>query len=169
VKVKFATSSSGSGQMQPLAMNEYVQSNLKAVGIDLEIEVMEWNTLRNRRIQGAHAPENKGIHAINSSWTTVDPDFGFIGLTESTKIVPNGLNWGNIKDPVVDELANKIRAAFDRAEQDKLVGELHARMVDQAMWIWVVHDLNPRAMTPKVQGFVQARNWVQDFTPVSMK
>ena len=169
LKTKFAISTSGSGQMQPLAMNEYVQENLKAVGIDLEFEVLEWNTLRNRRILGAHAPENKGIHAINSSWTTVDPDFGFIGLLESTKIVPNGLNWGNIKDPVIDELAVKIRNTFDPAEQDKLVGQMHARMVDQAMWIWVVHDLNPRAMSPKVQGFVQARNWTQDLTPVSMK
>jgi ABC-type transport system substrate-binding protein len=169
LKTKFVISASGSGQMQPLPMNEYVQANLKAVGIDVELEVLEWNTLRTRRSLGAHAPENKGVHGTNNSWTSADPDFGFIALMESTKIAPVGLNWGNVNDPVMDALSVKIRAAFDPAEQDKLVGQLHARMVDDAVWIWVVHDLNPRALSPKVQGFVQARNWVQDFTPVWMK
>ena len=28
----------------------------------------------------------------------------------------------------------------------------------------MVHDLNPRAMSPKVKGFVQAQSWVQDLT-----
>ena len=35
--------------------------------------------------------------------------------------------------------------------------------------VWIAHDLNPRAMSPKVQDFVQAQNWFQDLTPVSMK
>jgi peptide/nickel transport system substrate-binding protein len=34
--------------------------------------------------------------------------------------------------------------------------------------IFVVHDLNPRALSPKVQGFVQAQSWFQDLTPVSV-
>ena len=45
----------------------------------------------------------------------------------------------------------------------------HARMVDQAYWVWIAHDMNTRAMSPKVQGFVQARNWFQDLTPVYIK
>jgi len=32
--------------------------------------------------------------------------------------------------------------------------------------IFVVHDLNPRAMSSKVEGFVQAQSWFQDLTPV---
>jgi hypothetical protein len=46
---------------------------------------------------------------------------------------------------------------------------LHTYLVDQAMWIWVVHDLNPRAMSPKVKGFVQAQSWYQDLTPVTVE
>jgi peptide/nickel transport system substrate-binding protein len=34
--------------------------------------------------------------------------------------------------------------------------------------IFVVHDLNPRALSPKVQGFVQAQSWFQDLTSVSV-
>ena len=36
------------------------------------------------------------------------------------------------------------------------------------MWVWVVHDLNPRALAPGVKGFVSAQAWVQDLTPVSV-
>lgn len=66
----------------------------------------------------------------------------------------------------VDRLAAAARVAFDAEEQDALLAEMHALVVDDAAWIWVVHDLNPRAMSPKVRGFVQAQNWFQDLTPV---
>jgi peptide/nickel transport system substrate-binding protein len=32
----------------------------------------------------------------------------------------------------------------------------------------VVHDLNPRALSPKLKGFVQAQSWLQDLTPVDI-
>jgi peptide/nickel transport system substrate-binding protein len=47
--------------------------------------------------------------------------------------------------------------------------KIHARVVDNAYWIWVCHDLNPRAMSPKVKGFVQAQSWFQDLTPVTVQ
>jgi len=34
--------------------------------------------------------------------------------------------------------------------------------------IFAAHDLNPRALSPKVHGFVQAQSWFQDLTPVSV-
>ncbi len=34
------------------------------------------------------------------------------------------------------------------------------------LWIFVVHDLNPRALAPHVTGFVQAQSWLRDLTPV---
>jgi peptide/nickel transport system substrate-binding protein len=32
-----------------------------------------------------------------------------------------------------------------------------------------VHDLNPRAMSKRVQGFVSAQSWFVDLTTVSLK
>ncbi|MBI3515421.1 MAG: ABC transporter substrate-binding protein, partial [Proteobacteria bacterium] len=168
-KTKMLISTSGSGQMQPLAMNQYIQENLNSVGFQVELEAIEWNTMTMRRSIGAQAKENAGVDALNNSWTYIDPDFGFIGVLESSKISPNGNNWGNVRDPVIDALAVQVREAFEPAEQSRLMAEMHTRMVDEAMWIWVVHDDNPRAMSPKVTGFVQARNWIQDFSPITMK
>jgi peptide/nickel transport system substrate-binding protein len=169
VKIKVIISPAGSGQMQPLPMNEFVKENFKDVGIEMEFEVMDWEALRGRRRAGAWAPENKGKHGINNSWAFWDPDIGLIKAAASFEPVPTGFNWGKYNDPKADELATKAKNAFDTQEQNKILAELHSYIVDQAMWIWMVHDLNPRAMSPKVKGFVQAQSWVQDLTSVDMQ
>ena len=169
VKIKVIISPSGSGQMQPLPMNEFVKENFKEVGIDMEFEVMDWEALRGRRRAGAWAPENKGKHGVNNSWAFWDPDIGLIKAAASFEPVPTGFNWGKYNEPKADELATAAKNAFTAEEQNKILAELHTYIVDQAMWIWMVHDLNPRAMSPKVKGFVQAQSWVQDLTPVDMQ
>jgi peptide/nickel transport system substrate-binding protein len=32
--------------------------------------------------------------------------------------------------------------------------------------VFIVHDLNPRALSPRLKGFVQAQSWFQDMTPI---
>lgn len=168
VKAKILITSAGSGQMQPLPMNQYIQENLREVGIDVQLEVIEWNTMTVRRASGAHHPDLKGIHAINNSWPFWDPDFGFLLTLDSKRIAPAGSNWMNVRDPEIDAICDAIRNEFDPVKQDALVAKLHEKFVDDALWLFVVHDLNPRAMSPKVKDFVQAQHWIQDLTPVKM-
>jgi hypothetical protein len=40
--------------------------------------------------------------------------------------------------------------------------------VDDALFLMITHDVNARAISPKVKGFIQAKNWFQDFSPISM-
>lgn len=169
VKITVIISPAGSGQMQPLPMNEFVKENFKDVGIEMDFEVLDWEALRGRRRAGAWAPENKGRHGVNNSWAFWDPDIGLIKTAASFEPVPTGFNWGKYTDPVADALATKAKNTFDPVALDKVLGELHTHIVDQAMWIWMVHDLNPRAMSPKVKGFVQAQSWIQDLTSVDMQ
>ena len=44
-KMTFAISTSGSGQMQPLPMNELVKSQLEAAGFQVTLQSMDWNAL----------------------------------------------------------------------------------------------------------------------------
>jgi len=166
VRIKLIISPSGSGQMQPLPMNEAMQQDLRKVGIETEFEVMDWEALRARRRAGAEAPENRGLHGINNSWAFWDPDIGLLGPAQSTGRRPGGFNWGDFRDPEADTLALKARATFDAAAQEAVLAELHARIVDQAMWLWVVHDVNPRGIAKRVRGFTQAQSWYQDLTPI---
>jgi ABC-type transport system substrate-binding protein len=166
VKVKMSISASGSGQMQPLAMNEYIQQNLRDVGIDMELEVMEWQSLLDVWRAGAKAPASKGTHGLNISYNTQDPYSAFTRLWRSDLSAPVGVNWGYHSDEELDKLLHAAGLAFDPEEQQKRLGEAHAAAVDKATSVWVVHDVAPRAMHPRVKGFVQAKNWFQSLSPV---
>jgi peptide/nickel transport system substrate-binding protein len=167
VKVKFIISASGSGQMQPLPMNEFIKENMRDVGIDVEFQVIDWEALRNRRRLGAAAPENRGSHGLNSSWAYWDADIGLIGPA-SMFMKASGFNWGNYSNPKAEDLAKAAKEEFDLQKQEKLLAQLHEVMVDDAIWVWAVHDLNPRALAPAVKGFVQAQSWFQDLTTVTV-
>ena len=168
-KIKFLMSTAGSGQMQPLSMNELIQEQLQEVGFEVKLETIDWEALRSRRLAGAQAPENRGVSGLNYSWTIQEPIFALIGQTWHGAQRVAGYNWGGYADPHADELALKPLAEFDTTAQNKLLAELHAYLVDQAMWIFVVHDLNPRGLSQKVSGFKSAQNWYQDFSPVDIK
>ena len=45
----------------------------------------------------------------------------------------------------------------------------HERLVDNPPWLYIVHDLNPRAMTKNVTGFVSPQSWFVDLVPVDLK
>ncbi|WP_240046685.1 ABC transporter substrate-binding protein [Paracraurococcus ruber] len=166
LRTKIGISVSGSGQMQPMAMNEAVQQMLKEVGIEIEFEVFEWNTLLSIWRDGWKAPSNRGITGINISFTAIDPFTALIRFLRSDLAPPAGNNWGGFANPDYDALIGRILSEFDPAAQDRLVSELHAKVVEDALFLFVAHDLNPRAMHRRVQGFVQARSWFQDLTPV---
>jgi peptide/nickel transport system substrate-binding protein len=68
----------------------------------------------------------------------------------------------------MDKLFEVIRNTFDPAEQAKVLPETHEKYVDEALFLMVTHDVNPCAMTAKVKGFVQAKNWFQNLPSISM-
>ena len=165
----FMISPSGSGQMYPLPMNEFVQQNFADVGVVLKLDVLEWQALRTRRDAGGAASEvNRGIDAINNSWNSMEPMGAFLRHVDSRLTPPAGLNWGFLNDPELDRLCDEARLSFDPARMDAVLAQIDQHMVDQADWIFVVHDVNPRAVAAGVHGLVEAQSWFVDFSPVSV-
>ena len=171
VKATIAISTAGSGQMQPLPMNEYLQQTMKDVGIDITFEVMDWNALIGVMRSGVESEENRrlGLDGINFSRTTQDPFSAICRFVQTDQASPGGSNWGHYSNPEIDEYCAEAGVAFDPELQAELFAEAHETMVDDAVMVWVAHDLNPRAMNPRVKGFIQAKNWFQDLTPVHIE
>lgn len=169
LKVKMTISASGSGQMLPLQMNEYIQQNLKDVGIDVEYKVVEWQALLDIWRAGAKAPQAEGTNGVNVSYAIQDPFSALVRFLRSDLHAPNGVNFGFYSDPSMDALFKEAQLTFDASARDALLAKVHTKAVDDALFLWVVHDVAPRAMSPKVQGFVQAQNWFQSLSGVSMK
>ena len=162
VTIKVQISASGSGQMQPLAMNEYIQQELKQVGVNVEFDVVDWNTLFTNWRQGCTHASARGAHAINVSISTMDPFFALARFYDSRMAAPASNNWGYFNDPRFDAMIREARNTFEPEARDAALGRLHAAGVDEALFIWFAHDVSPRAMSPRVRGFVQPQSWFID-------
>jgi ABC-type transport system substrate-binding protein len=166
-KVTFAISTSGSGQMQPLPMNELVKAQLEEAGFEVSLEPMDWNALLDVFRSGVN--KNPKYDGINFSRGLLDPVNAVIKLVGKAYWAPAGSNWGHYESPATEALIDEIFNEFDEEKRLQLLIQLHELEGKEAVMIFVVHDLNPRAMSPKVQGFVQAQSWFQDLTPVTVE
>ncbi len=166
--VKAIIASGGGGQMLPLPMNEYVQENLRAIFMDVTFEVVDFGTIIGMMRAGSRAPQQAGAHAINIAIPTIEPTVGWV-IYDSALVNPRGVNWGYYNSPAIDKALADIRLGFTEPEQNAAMAKLHTALVDEAAALFVVHDLNPRAYSARVEGFVQAQNWFQDYTTVRMR
>jgi ABC-type transport system substrate-binding protein len=154
--------------MVPLPMNELLQQNLKqACGVDVSFEVVEGNVLLGA---GRLAPDNPGLHgtlAVNMSSPSTD-----IGMMAryfaAANFSPAGSNFEHWKDDKFEAAMETAEKATDDATVQSAFRAAHERLVDDPPWLFVVHDLNPRAMSRKVRGFVSAQSWFVDLTLVTL-
>ena len=169
LKVKVQISASGSGQMQPLPMNEFVQQSLKQCGFDVQFDVIEWNTLFTNWRKGAKDPSANGANAINVSYAAMDPFFAMVRFTSTKTFPPVSNNWGYFGNAEFDKLIADARNTFDDKGRDAALAKLHARIVEEAPFVWIAHDVGPRAMTAKVKNVVQPRSWFIDIATMTME
>jgi len=142
--------------MLPLAMNELIQKNLKDVGLDMEVQPVEWNTLLTRWRAGFHTPENEGLNGWNISLAFPDPSSAFQRFFHSRSVIPTSLNTmpylkpGGGRDPRRRREDVRREGAGSPARQAAR-GARRRRAVD-------LHRTRPepRAMSAKVKGFVSA-------------
>ncbi|HEX8164801.1 MAG TPA: ABC transporter substrate-binding protein [Beijerinckiaceae bacterium] len=169
LKVKVQTSASGSGQMQPIPMNEYVQQALKECFFDVELDVIEWNTLFTNWRVGAKDQTARGANAINVTYAAMDPFFGMVRFTSTKTFPPVSNNWGFFGNEEFDKLIADARTTFDDKARDGALARLHARIVEEAPFVWVAHDVGPRALSPKIKNVVQPQSWFIDLATMTME
>jgi peptide/nickel transport system substrate-binding protein len=166
-KAKIMISTSGSGQMLPIPMNEFLQQNFSAVGMDIDFDVVEWGTMLVAIRSDPTTTQSHGVQGVNISLSWVDPSTMFRYYAKDS-FSPVNYNWGHWDNAEATGLLKQAQASFSVEEQTKMLAEAHGKIVDEAAWLFIVHDLNPRAMSKKVQGFVPEQAWVIDFTQISM-
>jgi peptide/nickel transport system substrate-binding protein len=154
--VSFPTS--GSGNMAPVPMNEQLQRELAAVGINVELKPIEWSAMLGEIFNG-RIPDNASAVCISLSF-----------LQESSWLLffdTNGpFNVGHFSNPQSDALIKKAQSIVDDAARAKVYGEASDIITRDGAWLLVVNDRNPRALAPSVHGFVEPQSWFVDLTTV---
>jgi ABC-type transport system substrate-binding protein len=165
IPVKVMISTSGSGQMQPLPMNELLQQQVAACGFDVSFEVVEWGLVLNAWRGGAPGKDSRGVDGLNISSPSIDIATMARYLLSGNG-GPNGANWGHFKSEAYDKILARIETSSEPGELARGTTQAHELIVDEAPYLFVVHDLNPVMYSSKVKGFVQAQSWFQDYTKV---
>ena len=145
--ITLAISTSGSGQMQSLPMNELVKQQLEDAGFKVTLQVMDWNALLD--VSRSGVPKYPNVDGMNASRGLLDPVSAIIKPVATAYWSPAGSNWGHFSTPEADALVKQIFEEFDPAKRMVLLTKLHEYESEQALMIFVVHDLNPRALSPE--------------------
>ncbi|WP_164712265.1 ABC transporter substrate-binding protein [Methylobacterium currus] len=169
LSLKVMISTSGSGQMQPLPMNEFLQENLKQTcNVDVSFTVVEWQVLLNAGRAAPDAPALQGANALNVSSPSSDVAV-MARYFYSANVSPKGFNFPQWADARFDAALRELAGATDPAAVARATRAAHERLVDDPPWLYIVHDLNPRAMSPRVKNFVSPQSWFVDLTRISVQ
>ncbi|WP_433247390.1 ABC transporter substrate-binding protein [Streptosporangium sp. CA-135522] len=151
----------GSGNLLPVPIAESLQRDLAAVGIKVTIKTVEWSALLGDEASGK-VP--LGADAIAQSTT----------LFQSEALLPLFLGsgspfWtGHYSNKQVDTLFKKAQESPDQTERTASYREALGLVTQDAPWLFVVNDRNPRALAPRVKGLVQPQSWFLDLTTVTV-
>ena len=135
-------------RQSPVAMSTVIQSNLKAVGVNVTLQTMEWGaSLAKLRTK------EQDLFALSWMAGTEDPDMVMYPLLHSSQRTPVGPNRALYKNTRFDALLVQARLTTDQAKRAQLYKEAQRILIDDAPWVFVDHEIQIAALTKRVQGF----------------
>lgn len=124
-----------------------IQDNLKQIGINVEITVMETQAFLAELQSAAGVPM-----FILSRGQDATPDRVLYTWHHSGEIPAN--NWANIRDPEVDEWLDGTKQTIDQNVRKELFSKVQKRIVEDAYYLYLDHENQIYALQKHVQGFV---------------
>lgn len=149
---KFMVPESGSGMQSPVEMATYIQANLAAVGVDCEIQTMEWGTYL--------AEFRNSPQMAEMSWNSTigDPDYVLYRLFHSSAFPP-AWNAGWYQNDKADELLAAARTETDPKLRLKYYREAQEIIVADAPWIFVDHGSQIVVHNKRLKDFLLSPNF----------
>ena len=126
---------------------QVIQAQLRQIGIEIAIEVVEWGAFLDGTSRGDHEMFILG-------WVTVtgDADYGLYALFNSATHGSAG-NRSFIENPRIDELLNNARQSTDPEERMALYGELQAIIQEEVPHVSLYTQFQNVGMKSHLQGF----------------
>jgi peptide/nickel transport system substrate-binding protein len=139
---------SGSGMQAPVAMSTVMQSNLRAVGVNVTLQTMEWGAFLAKL-----RSKEQDLFALSWMAGNEDPDMVMYPLLHSSQWTPNGPNRALYKNERFDALLAEARHITDQGKRAELYREAQRILVEDAPWVFVDHEVQIAAFGKRVQGF----------------
>lgn len=123
---------------------EIVQQNLQAVGIDCQLDLIDWTTSLQRH--GASEYQFR-IHGLGAGGA--DPD----GLSTHFHSSSSHAKSTGFNDPEVDQLLEEARQITDQAERKPLYDRVQARVLELSPYSFLNNRVDGWASASMVRGF----------------
>jgi peptide/nickel transport system substrate-binding protein len=146
---------------------EIIQRRLKAVGIDVKIQVVDWAAFINTFIR------KRQFEAIILGWGLgLDPDQ--YDIWTSTQTGPDQLNHISYKNPKVDELLEAGRRTFDEAKRKEIYWEFQDIMAEEQPVVFLYVPDNLPVVSSRVRGIEPAPagisyNFIKWYVPAHLQ
>ncbi|MFC0180998.1 ABC transporter substrate-binding protein [Thorsellia kenyensis] len=142
---------------------EMLQADLKKVGIDASIQVIEWGELIQSAKKGEHDILFMGWGGDNG-----DPD-NFLTPQFSCNAVQSGTNFARFCDQKLHGLIEQGKTTSDIATRTALYEEAQQIIHDQALWIPLAHPTASTLLRKEVKGYQTSPFARQHLSQVSVE
>ncbi len=133
---------------QRMDIAEILQNQLKDIGIEVEVKVMEWGAYLDGTAAGEH-----DMFILGWGTVTGDPNYGLYPLFHTSAHGAAG-NRSFFSNPRVDELLDKGKVTIDPSEREKYYLEAQQIIRDEAPWIFTWDREELSGLRSNVKGFV---------------
>jgi peptide/nickel transport system substrate-binding protein len=124
---------------------EVVKAQLAEAGITVNVVPVDGS----RQLADGNA---KTYQMTTYNWSgRPDPDGNTYQFFHTTPGV--SLNWSGISNPQLDQLLEQTRQVTDHTERKRLYSQAIQILRDEAPAVFVVHPVEPKALSPKLQGY----------------
>jgi len=134
-----------------------VQSQLDEIGIDVEIEELEWGAYLDRTANGDH-----DMFILGWSTVTSDADYGMYPLFHSSQHGSPG-NRSFFANDEVDKLLEDARMATDVDERLSLYSDAQELLVEEAPMLYLNHGEHLVGVDEKVKDFTVDAQGIYQF------
>lgn len=140
-----------------------VQSQLSEIGIDVEVEILEWGAYLEQTANGEH-----DMFVLGWSTATGDADYGLYALFHSSMLGNPG-NRTFTENEELDALLDEGRRESDPEARLEIYSEAQEMLVDIAPWIYLLHSEYLLGVSDQVQGLQQYPTQILDLQNVTLE
>jgi peptide/nickel transport system substrate-binding protein len=111
---------------------------------------------------------NKTYDMTSYDWSgRPDPDGNTYQFFHTTPGV--SLNWSGISNPQLDQLLEQTRQVSDHAQRKQLYTQAIQILNAEAPAVWEIHPVEPKALSPRLQGYTPIPDGMLRFKDVWLK
>ncbi|PUA20646.1 ABC transporter substrate-binding protein [Glaciimonas sp. PCH181] len=166
VTLKLLSPNSGPGFGLATQIMSLIQQDLKAVGINLQTQYLDFTTLVSLESPGY----NDDVNGSFNGWTTgAESGYWFERMFSGPQRPPRGVNRGWYQNVDVDKLFEQARGEVNADKKNKLYRQATEQVAADAPWVFLYQDRLPRLVRKRILGVQPARSVYIDYAKLTVR